>query len=527
MSKQTEIEGGKTDKNNIMLIKQPVVVVIGHVDHGKSSLLDYIRKTNIVDKEAGGITQKISAYEVEFINKESEKESKNKKENKNNSQARKITFIDTPGHEAFQNMRERSLEIADIAILVVSAEDGVKEQTIQAYNTAIEKNIPVIVAINKIDKPGSDIEKTKNSLIENGIYLEGMGGDITYTSISAKVGTGVNELLENILLQADINEIKYNKSIQATGKILESFLDKKRGISATLIIKDGVMPANGAVLAGISLSPIRIVEDFNGKSIKNAIAGQAIMVTGFDEIPTIGSIFITNKNKKALEELQKEEIKSLSKIILDPKIYRNAKSIIPIIIKASSQLSLDAVKTKIKSFETDTTKIKIISEGVGNITEGDVIMASSDERVIIIGFEVKVEQKAQDQGDRFNIKPQTYDIIYKLAEDFEDIFNNRLPHQVVEKVIGKLKVLRIFSTNGNKVVLGGNVEEGIIKVNSLFKLQRRGFDIGNGKITNLQSMKIDAEEVREGNQCGMQVEIKQEIIPGDILIISSQEKVKI
>lgn len=506
----------KQNTNKTFLSKQPVVVVIGHVDHGKSTLLDYIRKTNIVDSEAGGITQKISAYEVEH---------KTKIDNK--SIVKKITFIDTPGHEAFQNMRERSLEIADIAVLVVSAEDGVKEQTMQAYNTAIAKDIPIIVAINKIDKAGADIEKTKNSLTENGIYLEGMGGNITFSLISAKAGTGIEELLENIILQADIEELTYNTNEEASGKILESFIDKQRGISATLIIKDGIIPSSGGILAGTSLSPIRIVEDFTGKTIKNAIAGQPIMVTGFDDIPTIGSIFITSSNKKELEILQKEEIYNKSKSVLDPKLYRNAKSVIPVIIKASSQLSLDAVKSKIKSFETESTKIKIISEGVGNITEGDVLMASSDERVVILGFEVQIEQKAKDQGERFDIVPQTYDIIYKLVEEFAKIFEERLPHAIIDKVTGKLKVLKIFSSNGNKIVLGGNVEEGIIKLGSNFKLQRRGFEIGSGKITNLQSMKIDTKEVMEGNQCGMQVESKQEIIPGDVFIVAIQEKVKI
>ncbi|MDI9354843.1 MAG: GTP-binding protein [Cyanobium sp. MAG06] len=384
-----------TQKNK----KIPVVVIIGHVDHGKSTLLDYIRKTNIVDGEAGGITQKISAYQVEHGH------SKNK-----------ITFIDTPGHEAFQNMRERSIEVADIAILIVSAEDGVKEQTMQAYNTAIAKNIPVIVAINKIDKPASDIDKTKNSLLENGIYLEGAGGNITYSLISAKNGQGVDELLENIILQSEINDINYNPNITATGKVLESFIDKKRGISATLIIKDGTLPSSGAILAGNSLSPIRIIEDFAGKSISSPSAGIPIMVTGFDTVPAVGSIFISSQDKKELETIQKDELKNVKKIVLDPKLYRNAKSIIPVILKSSSQLSLDAIKDKIKKYENDEIKIKIISEGIGNITEGDVLSASGDERVVILGFDVKIEHKAKEQGERFAILPEVFDIIYKLED---------------------------------------------------------------------------------------------------------------
>ena len=489
--------------------KIPVVVIIGHVDHGKSTLLDYIRKTKIVDGEAGGITQKISAYQVEY-----------------GKDKNKITFIDTPGHEAFQNMRERSIEVADIAILIVSAEDGVKEQTMQAYNTAIEKNIPVIIAINKIDKPAADIDKTKNSLLENGIYLEGMGGNITYSLISAKNGQGVDELLENIILQSEINDINYNANITATGKVLESFIDKKRGISATLIIKDGILPNSGAILAGNSLSPIRIIEDFSGKTIKSPIAGTPIMVTGFDRVPNVGSIFISNDNKKELEQIQQEELRNEKKIILDPKLYRNAKAVIPVILKSSSQLSLDAIKDKLKKYETEDIKIKIIGEGIGNINESDVLSASSDERVVIFGFEVKIENKAKEQGERFSIVPEVFDIIYKLEDRWKEIYEDRLPHTTIEKVIGKLKVLKTFGENKNRKVIGGEVIEGIIKVNALFKLLRRDFEIGTGKIANLQSMKIDVKEIQAGSQCGMEVEFKLDIVAGDIIVVSELEKVR-
>ena len=489
--------------------KIPVVVIIGHVDHGKSTLLDYIRKTKIVDSEAGGITQKISAYQVEY-----------------GKDKNKITFIDTPGHEAFQNMRERSVEVADIAILIVSAEDGVKEQTMQAYNTALAKKIPVIVAINKIDKPAADTEKTKNSLLENGIYLEGMGGDITYTLISAKNGQGIDELLENIILQSEINDINYNPEITATGKVLESFIDKKRGISATLVIKDGILPNNGAILAGNSMSPIRIIEDFSGKPIKSPIAGTPIMVTGFDSVPSVGSVFISSENKKELEEIQSEELRNEKKIILDPKIYRNAKAVIPVILKASSQLSLDAIKDKLKKYDNDDIKIKIIGEGIGNINESDVLSASSDERVVIFGFEVKIENKAKEQGGRFSIVPEVFDIIYKLEDRWKEIYDERLPHTTVEKVIGKLKVLKTFGESKNRKVIGGEVVDGIIKLNSIFKLIRRDFEIGTGKIVNLQSMKIDTKEVQAGNQCGMEVEFKLDIISGDIIIVSELERVK-
>ena len=272
MSKKLTSQGSPT-----MSPRQPIIAVLGHVDHGKSSLLDYIRKSNIVEGEAGGITQRISAYEVEHKQAD--------------GKVKPITFLDTPGHAAFQGMRERGVEIADIAILIVSAEDGVKTQTLEAWKTIDTRKLPYVVAINKIDKPGADIQKTKNSLVEHGIYIEGYGGDVPCVEISAKNGQGIDFLLETLLLLVEMNELSAQLGTEATGCVLESFVDAKRGISATLIIKDGTLSASGAILAGTALSPIRIIENFLGKTIKNPHAGQPIMVTGFDEIPASGAIF--------------------------------------------------------------------------------------------------------------------------------------------------------------------------------------------------------------------------------------------
>ncbi len=490
------------------LTKQPVVAIVGHVDHGKSTLLDYIHKTNVVDGEAGGITQKISAYVATHNGK-------------------KITFLDTPGHESFQNMRERGIEIADIAILVVSAEDGVKEQTMQAYETIQKINIPYIVAISKIDKAGADIEKTKNNLVEKGIYLEGMGGDIPFVSVSAKVGTGIDELLENILLISEMSELNYDANTEATGRILESFVDPKRGISATLVLSDGVLPTTGAILAGVSMSPIRIIEDFNGKNIKNAIAGEPIKVTGFDTIPKAGTIFITSSDKKSLEKKQAEEINDQKKIVLDPRLYRNAKVVVPVIIKSSSLGALEAVKYEMKKLETADVKIKIIGEGVGNISEGDMMLASGDENVSILGFDVGIESKAREQAERFKLKPETFDIIYKLAERFAVIVDEKTPFEEIEKIIGKLKVLKTFSTNKDIRVVGGKVTEGSVRDGVTVKIVRREYEIGKGKVVGLQQMKMKSKEVFEGNECGMEVDTKHEIIAGDILVVVEIEKKKL
>lgn len=489
-------------------VKQPVVAIVGHVDHGKSSILDYIHKTNVVDGEAGGITQKISAYVATHAGKN-------------------ITFLDTPGHESFQNMRERGVEIADIAVLVVSAEDGVKEQTMQAYETVVKMGIPFIVAINKIDKASADIERTKNNLVEKGIYLEGMGGDVPFVCISAKVGTGMDELLDNLVLLSEMGELTYDPSIDATGRILESFVDAKRGISATLVLRDGVLPSSGSILTGTSISPIRIIEDFNGKTIKNPKAGDPVKVTGFDTIPKAGSIFISSTDKKEIDKIREEELNNQKKIVLDPRLYRNAKVVIPVIVKSSSLGALEAVKYEMKKLETTDIKIKIISEGVGNISEGDIMIASGDENVSILGFGVGMENKGRDQADRFKIKPETFDIIYKLSERFAEIVNEKTPYEEIEKIIGKLKVLKTFSTNKEIRVVGGKVTEGSVRDGVNIKIIRREYEIGKGKVVGLQQMKMKSKEVFEGNECGIEIDTKHEIIAGDILTVVEIEKRKL
>ncbi len=492
--------------------RQPVIAVLGHVDHGKSSLLDFIRKSNVVDGEAGGITQRISAYEV--------------KQKMPDGQTRQITFLDTPGHEAFQSMRERGVEIADIAILVVSAEDGVKAQTLEAWKTIDARKLPYIVAINKIDKAGADIQKTKNSLVENGIYIEGYGGDVPCVEISAKTGQGIEFLLETLLLLTDMRELTTNLATDATGYVLESFVDQKRGISATLIIKDGTLATSGAIVSGVSLSPIRIIEDFMGKTIKNPHAGQPIKVTGFNEIPASGAIFVSSDDKKEMEKLQEETKSNAVHTVLDPRVYRNAKVVIPVVIKADSLGTLDAVKRELKKRETDDIKIKIIAEGVGAISEGDIMLASSDEKTVIIGFTVKMEGKARDQADRFNIKPELFDIIYKLAEWFDTLVESRLPFEEKETILGTLKILRNFSSQKDKHVIGGRVETGRIANGALVRVLRRGVELGRGRIIELQSQKIKAAEVLEGNECGLMVETKVEMIPSDILEAILVEKLR-
>ena len=503
----------KTTTVKAISARQPVIAVLGHVDHGKSSLLDFIRKSNVVDGEAGGITQRISAYEV--------------KHQDTKGVIRPITFLDTPGHEAFQGMRERGVEIADIAILVVSAEDGVKAQTLEAWRTIDARKLPYIVAINKIDKAGADVQKTKNSLVENAIYIEGYGGNVPCVEISAKTGLGIDTLLETLLLVTEMEELTSNLDTDATGYVLESFIDQKRGISASLVIKDGTLATSGSIIAGTALSPIRIIEDFLGKVIKSPHAGQPIKVTGFDQVPVAGSIFLSSSDKKEMEKLQSEAKHLEIKEVLDPKIYRNAKVVIPVVIKADSLGTLDAVTRELKKKETDDVKIKIIASGVGTISEGDIMLASSDPKTIVLGFSVKLEGKARDQAERFKLEPQLFDIIYKLSEWFDTLIQERLPFEEKETVLGSLKIIRCFSAQKEKQVVGGKVEKGMMKNGAIVNISRRGFLIGKGRIIELQSQKIKTDTVNEGTECGLTVESKTEIIPNDIIEAYIVEKLKI
>ena len=484
--------------------RPPVVAVMGHIDHGKSTLLDYIRSTNIVDKEAGGITQHVSAYEV--IHKEGGAE-------------RKITFLDTPGHAAFSNMRERGVEIADIGILVVSAEDGVKAQTLEALKQIIDQKLPYIVAINKIDKPNANIERTKMSLVENGVYLEGMGGSISYVPISAKIGTGVNELLSTVLLAADLAELKGNPNESAEGYVLESSMEARRGTSATLIIKNGTIKKGAFVVAGTALAPFRIVEDFLGKPLTEATCSSPIRVTGWDEIPKSGTLFQVFYDKKEAEEAQRAAKEAQGTISKDPEFIgsKNAQKVIPLVLKADVAGTLDAVKQELRKIKAENLALKIISVGVGPITENDVLLASSDPLSVVIGFHTKLEPKARDQIERLKVKVEQFDIIYKLTEWLAEYAEIARPREETDEVIGTLKVLRIFSQNKDKQVVGGKVLTGVIRMNHSVKIIRREHDLGRGKITELQSAKVKTNEVLADTECGLLVESKTEIAIGDTL----------
>lgn len=491
------------DSSQNLIPRSPVVAVMGHVDHGKSTLLDYIRKTNVVAGEAGGITQHISAYEVTHENAEGE--------------MKKITFLDTPGHEAFSNMRSRGAKAADVVILVVAADDGVNAQTKEVFETIKESNTPFIVAINKIDKAGANIERAKNSLVENGIYIEGYGGNISCVEISAKNGTGIDDLLETVLLTAELEGFTGNTKENATGIVIESHLDEKRGISATLIIKNGSLEKGMFVVVGKSFSGTRIFEDFRRKAIKHAEFSSPIIITGFDGNVKTGETFYSFETKKEAESFIIDR-KNSSKEDRDFSAKENKNDFtIPLIIKTDAVGTGEAIQCEVEKLVSLGAKFKIIRLGVGDISESDLNFAQADKNVLIVGFNVKTERTALDANEQIGATIKTFSIIYELTSWLQNELNNRRPRVEEIEVKGALKVLKLFNATKNKQVLGGSVTQGTLKIGDVVNILRQGEKISRGKIIGLQQGKVDTKEVREGSECGMMLETDFALATGDVL----------
>jgi translation initiation factor IF-2 len=485
--------------------RPPVVTVMGHIDHGKSTLLDYIRKSAVADHEIGGITQRLTGYEAIHKNEEGEE--------------KKITFLDTPGHEAFSKMRHNSASAADIAILIVSAEDGVKAQTVEAYKAIKKSGIPFIVAINKIDRPNANIERTKQTLTEHEIYIEGYGGDIPCLEISAKTGKGVPDLLNMVLLLADMETLSGDTSKNAEGLVLESHMDPQKGISATLLIKDGELKKGMFVATGKSIAPIRAIENFAGTPINEARFSMPVRIGGWSELPKSGAEFVSHKTKKEAEKYVREHA------FLDTGNLKNdALSgdkadtlVVPLVIKADALGAIDAILHEIEKIHIEGLTAKILTAGVGTITENDVRNASAGGEAIILGFSVKSDAQAKVAAERFGVTIVLFDIIYKLAEWLAEELEKRRPRVEVEEKNGLAKIVRIFGGSKGSYIVGGKVQEGLISLGDNVKILRRDFEIGRGRILELQQQKIKSKQVSEGLEFGARVESKQEIAPGDVL----------
>jgi len=477
--------------------RPPVIVVMGHIDHGKSSLLDYIRKANIVAGEAGGITQHVAAY-IAVHNE------------------RLVTFLDTPGHEAFKALRTRGAAAADIAILVVAADEGVMPQTLDALVAIKEANIPFIVAITKIDKNNADIEHTKNSLLEHEIFIEGLGGDIAYALISSKTGEGIPELLDLVLLAADLLELTADSALSATGFVLESTQDPKRGASATLIVKDGTLTKDDFVVAGDSYAPIRFIENFLGKRVEQAGPSEPIRISGFSKLPAAGSLFSIAKSKKEAEALAKTKAKELAAA---PERIAAVEGImeLPLVVKADVAGSVDAIEHEIKKITHERASVRIVSSGVGSISENDVKTAHAS-GATIIAFNVNTDAVARDLADRDNVPIETFSIIYELPTKVSELLAACVPTVAAEKELGRALVLKTFSSGAKKQVLGARYVSGILTVDNRVKILRGGEEIARGSVGNLQRARADVKEIHTEGDFGTEVECRADAAYGDELV---------
>lgn len=484
-------------------VRPPVIVVMGHIDHGKSTLLDYIRESNVAEAEAGGITQHTSAYEVEH---------------EHEGEKRGITFIDTPGHEAFQAMRSRGAEVADIAILVVAADDGVKPQTLEAYKAIQAADIPLVVALNKIDKPDANTQMAITSLIENEIYLEGSGGDIPFTETSAKTGKGIEDLLSTLLLVADLEELSADPEGQPTGIVIESTIDPKRGTQASLIIKNGTFQSGMHAVAGRAYSPIRIMEDFTGKTIKEATFSAPITIVGFDNTPQVGDTVLAFEARQEAKDF----IASSDTLGTTERRQLTSEITIPVVIKSDVAGTIDAITYEIDKLSNEEVGIDVVNTGVGAVSESDIRAASGFENVVVVGFNVEVEPAAQDLADRQGVSIATFSIIYELIQFLEEVISNRLPtsEEVVET--GQAHILRFFSKQGNKQIIGGRMAKGYLKVGETVRIFRRKEEIAQGEIRGLQQQRVEKDKIESG-EFGMEIEAPYEIAPGDILVGLAEE----
>ena len=495
------------EDESLMVKRPPVVCVMGHVDHGKTSLLDAIRHTNVTDREAGGITQHIGAYMVE-VNGE------------------KITFLDTPGHEAFTAMRMRGASSTDIAILVVAADDGVMPQTVEAINHAKAAGVEIIVAINKIDKPGANIERVKQELTEYELIPEDWGGSTIFVPVSAHTKEGIPELLEMILLTAEVMELKANPDRAARGLVIEAELDKGKGSVATVLVQKGTLHVGDAIAAGSAHGRVRAMMDDKGRRVKEAGPSQPVEILGLNEVPNAGEVFVGCENEKEARSfaetfIAQNKVKLLdetkSRMSLDDlfsQIQEGNLKELDIVVKADVQGSVEALKQSLLKLSNDEVVIKVIHGGVGAINESDVILASAS-NAIIIGFNVRPDATAKDIAEREGVDVRLYRVIYNAIEDVEAAMKGMLDPVFEEKILGHAEVRQTFKASGVGTIAGAYVQDGIFERNCSCRLIRDGIVVFDGPLASLKRFKDDVKEVRSGYECGFVFENYNDIKEGD------------
>ena len=483
------------DKDEDLILRPPVITIMGHVDHGKTTLLDYIRKSHVAEGEAGGITQSIGAYQIEY-------------------NGQKITFIDTPGHEAFTEMRARGASVTDIVIIIVSAEDGVMPQTKEAIDHAKAAGVPIVVAVNKIDKPNADPQRVMTEMANEGLTPEEWGGDIPYLKISAKTGEGVNELIDTLLAIAEVSELKANPNRYAIGTVIESRIDKQMGGVASLLIQNGTLRLGDPLVVGTFNGRVRTMKDSYGKDIVEAGPSTPVEITGLTGNPGAGDKFMafeSEKEARSIAEKRQADLKNkdtqTKPVSLDDLFaaIQGGTKEINVVLKCDVRGSEEAVKNSLEKIDVEGVKCKVIRSGIGTITESDITLAQAS-NAIIIGFNVVPTNSIKDYAKNVNVELRLYTIIYKVVEDMEAAMKGMLDPVYEEKVTGTAKILELFKFSKVGTIAGSRVTDGVIKSNSNVRVIRDGVIIYDGKIGSLQREKDQVKEVKSGFDCGITVE---------------------
>jgi translation initiation factor IF-2 len=504
------------DEKENLETRPPIISIMGHVDHGKTKLLDYIRKANVVAGEAGGITQHIGAYQVV----------KNDKP---------ITFLDTPGHEAFTSMRARGAKATDIAILVVAADEGVKPQTIEAINHAKEAGIPIIVAINKMDKPNANPDKVKGELVEHGLQAEDWGGKVIMVPVSAHTGDGIDTLLEMILLVAEMEDLKANPNRQAVGTVVESHLDKALGPVATILINTGTLRVGDSVVVGTTVGKVKAMHDHTGKTQQEAIPSDAVRISGLSKVPQAGDILQSFKTEKvakeraeqvkAMMEAKEEQLGGTMVERLVSGISSGEIKFLKVVLKADTKGSLEAIMQALQKIRATDVRIKVIHFGVGNFADTDVIMASASQ-ALLIGFHVAASAHVKKLAEKEHIDIKEYDIIYKLIEDMKAILSGMLEPEINVIELGEIEIKEIFLNKKTWVIAGGKVTKGRVESGAMVRVVRGEETLFETELESLKHVKEDVSELEKGSDCGMKLKTPKPIEPGDRLEVFKIEKVE-
>ena len=513
---EDSLEDDETDRPQDLKDRCPIVTIMGHVDHGKTTLLDSIRKTKVVEGEAGGITQRIGAYQVKVGKK-------------------KITFLDTPGHEAFTAMRARGAKITDIAVIVVAADDGVMPQTREAIDHAKAAEVPMIIAVNKMDKPGANPERVMNELSELGIMPEEWGGDTIFVQTSAKQGTGIKKLLETILTVAEVKELKANPKRMATGTVIEAKLDKGRGPVATLLVQNGTLSHGDPVVVGSCFGKVRRMNDEDGKELKTAGPSTPVEIIGLNDVPEAGDVFkafenerearaLAERRKRKKIEQERRKSSAVSLEDLSKQIEAGEVKEIPVIVKADVQGSAEAVKSSLEKLEVKGVKVNVIHSTAGAISESDIMLASAS-HAMIIGFNVRPDAAIRRKADQEGVEIRLHTIIYKATEEMENAMKGMLEPVYAEVIIGQMEVRQIFKVSKVGTIAGCMVSDGKIVTGCGIRLIRNGIVVYTGKLGSLKRFKDDTKEVAAGYECGITIENFNDIKVQDTIEAYQEQQV--